>query len=115
MEKTPSRGKMTFERFCRNYIPEHPELNLAEDDMSPSEFAKVAQAQGQKLGFHFSDAEIWALLGEHRDVRRKIADLGAAAKASANGTAMCWQGSIRTDEPIDADWLSISAKTTRGK
>src|SRR5262245_23821908 len=94
--------RMTFERFCRDYIPTHPELKLGEDDMSPTEFAKVAKEQGQRLGFHFSEAEIQAVLGEHRKVRKEIADLGAAAKASANGTAMCYNGAIRTEEPIDA-------------
>ena len=108
-----AHSKMTFEKFCRDYIPEHPELNLAEDNMSPTEFAKVAQEEGKKLGFHFSDAEIWSLLGQHREVRRQIADLGAAAKASANGTAMCWNGARRTDEAVDADWLTISARASR--
>jgi hypothetical protein len=106
MEKRKSK-KMTFEKFCRNYIPEHPELNLGTDDMSPSEFAKVAKEEGAKVGFTFSDAEIQEVLGEHRDVRRQVANLGASIKASANGTAMCWQGAVRTDEPVDADWLTI--------
>jgi hypothetical protein len=114
----PERRKnMTFERFCRDYIPEHPELNLGEDTMSPTEFANVALEQGRKLGFNFTEAEIWSVLGEHRDVRRRIANLGGAVKASANGTAMCNQsGSIaRTDDPVDADWLEIRLPPGRVK
>lgn len=107
------RRKMTFERFCRDYIPAHPELNLGEDDMSATAFARVAKKHGKELGFQFSDAEIQSVLGEHRRVRKQITDLGAAAKASANGTAMCYNGAIRTDDPIDADWLVISAKPRR--
>jgi hypothetical protein len=105
-KKTDVR-KMTFEKFCRNYIPEHPELNLGTDDLSPTEFAKVAIDEGRKLGFSFSDAEIQAVLGEHRKVRQMVADLGGVVKASANGTAMCNAGVARTDDPIDADWLVI--------
>jgi len=111
--KAKAREKMTFERFCRNYIPEHPELKLGTDDLSPSEFAKVAQDTGRKLGFSFSDAEIEAVLGEHRAVRRQFRDLGAVAKASANGTAMCYHGAMRTDDPVDADWLVIKASVER--
>jgi hypothetical protein len=106
-------AKMTFDKFCRNYIPEHPELNLGTDDLSPSEFAKIALEQGRKLGFSFSEAEIQAVLGEHRAVRRQIRDLGAVAKASANGTAMCYQGAMRTDDPIDENWLVIKASVQK--
>jgi hypothetical protein len=101
--------KMTFEKFCRDYIPTHPELNLATDNMSPSEFAKVAKDEGDKLGFNFTESEIQAVLGEHRAVRRQLANLGSVAKASANGTAMCWHDAMRTDEPVEADWLEIKA------
>lgn len=116
-ERRKTTKNMTFERFCRNYIPEHPELELGEDNMSPSEFATVAQEEGRKLGFTFTEAEIWSVLGEHRDVRRRIAMLGGAVKASANGTAMCNQsGSIaRTDDPVDADWLEIRLPPGRVK
>lgn len=108
-ERPADDEHMTFEKFCRNYIPAHPELGLGEDNMSPTEFANVALEHGQRLGFNFTEAEIWTVLGEHRDVRRRIASLGGAVKASANGTAMCNQsGSItRTDDPVDADWLEI--------
>ena len=99
--------KMTFEKFCRDYIPDHPELKLGTDDMSPTEFAKVAKEEGNKLGFTFTDAEIQSVLGEHRAVRLQIGNLGAEVKASANGTAMCWSGAIRSDEAVDADWLVI--------
>jgi len=105
--------KMTFEKFCRDYIPAHPELKLGTDEMSPSDFAKVAKEHGAQLGFSFSDAEIQAVLGEHRAVRRQIADLGAEVKASANGTAMCWSGALRTDEPVDADWLVIKGVSAK--
>lgn len=105
-----SAKKMTFERFCRDYIPEHPELDLGDDDLSPTEFASVALEEGRKLGFKFSEAEIQSVLGEHREVRRRVADFGGAVKASANGTAMCWQhDAARTDDPVDADWLVIKA------
>lgn len=104
MEK---QGKMTFEKFCRDYIPAHPELKLGTDTLSPTEFAKVAAEEGHKLGFTFSEAEIWSVLGEHRQARRAVADLGGSVKASANGTAMCWSGAIRTEDPIEADWLVI--------
>lgn len=111
MSTDHSAEKMTFERFCRDYIPEHPELGLETDDMSPSAFAKVALEEGRKLGFAFTEGEIQSVLGEHRRLRREIANVGAEVKASANGTAMCWQhGAIRTDDPIDADWLVIKAQ-----
>jgi hypothetical protein len=113
-ENAPSRVKMTFEKFCRDYIPEHPELKLGTDEMSPSEFAQVALEEGRRLGFTFSEAEIQAVLGEHRRVRRQLADLGAVAKASANGTAMCYNGAMRTDEPVDADWLVIKGSVRKG-
>ncbi|GAA2767629.1 hypothetical protein GCM10010103_66710 [Streptomyces paradoxus] len=106
----PNSEKMTFEKFCRDYIPEHPELGLGTDELSPSEFAKVALEEGRKLGFAFTESEIQAVLGEHRRVRKEIANLGASVKASANGTAMCWHGGITTEEPIDADWLVIKAE-----
>jgi hypothetical protein len=112
MTRKPDDKKMTFEKFCRNYIPAHPELGLDTDDLSPSEFAKVALEEGRKLGFSFTESEIQDVLGEHRQLRRQVADLGGAVKASANGTAMCWQGAIQTDEPIDADWLVIKAEPT---
>ncbi len=112
-KKKPVQKKMTFEKFCRDYIPTHPELKLGTDDMSPTEFAKVALDEGRKLGFSFTEAEIQSVLGEHRQVRRKIADLGAVAKASANGTAMCYQGAMRTDDPVDADWLVIKGVTEK--
>ncbi len=64
---------MTFEKFCRNYIPDHPELKLGTDDLSSTEFAKVALDEGRKLGFSLTEAEIQAVLGEHPQVRRKIA------------------------------------------
>jgi hypothetical protein len=102
-------SKLTFEKFCREYIPTHPELKLETDEMTPSEFAKVAKEHGQQLGFTFSDAEIQAVLGEHRAVRRQVAELGGEVKGSANGTAMCWHRALRTDEPLDADWLVITA------
>jgi hypothetical protein len=108
MEGKAHRGqKMTFEKFCRDYIPEHPELGLGTDELSPSEFAQVAREEGRKLGFAFTEAEIQDVLGQHRQVRRQIADLGSAVKASANGTAMCYQGAMRTDDPVEADWLVI--------
>lgn len=109
MEERERQPRMTFEKFCRDYIPDHPELNLGEDNMSPTEFANVALEEGRRLGFNFTEAEIWSVLGEHREVRRRVAMLGGAVKASANGTAMCNQsGSIaRTDDPVDADWLEI--------
>jgi hypothetical protein len=110
---TYTTKKMTFEKFCRDYIPAHPELGLETDDMSPSEFAKVAKEEGDKLGFSFTESEIQAVLGEHRAVRRQIANLGAVAKASANGTAMCWHDALRTDEPVDADWLEIKAASKK--
>src|SRR4051794_29580521 len=100
-------SKMTFEKFCRDYIPAHPELGLGTDNLSPTEFAKVAVEVGNKLGFSFTDTEIWALLGEHRQARRTVANLGGTVKASVNGTAMCYSGVVRTDDPIDADWLVI--------
>ena len=106
----PKVKKMTFEKFLRDYIPKHPELGLETDELSPSEFAKVAMEHGNKLGFSFSEGEIWSVLGEHLQTRQKIADLGATVKASANGTAMCWNGGMRTDEVVDADWLVITAK-----
>ena len=106
-----SADKMTFERFCRDYIPDHPELGLETDNMSPSTFAKVALEEGRKLGFSFTETEIQSVLGEQRRLRREIANFGGEIKASANGTAMCWQhGAIRTDDPIDADWLVIKAQ-----
>jgi hypothetical protein len=108
------RQKMTFEKFCRDYIPEHPELKLGTDDMSPTEFAQVALEEGRKLGFNFTEAEIQAVLGEHRRVRRQLVDLGAVAKASANGTAMCYNGALRTDEPVEADWLVIKGTVRKG-
>jgi hypothetical protein len=101
------RERMTFESFCWEYIPQHPELNLQEDDLSPTEFAKVALDEGRKLGFHFTEAEIQDVLGEHRQARRRVFDLGGAVKASANGTAMCYNGGMRTDDLVDADWLVI--------
>jgi hypothetical protein len=107
MARKGENGRMTFEKFCRDYIPEHPELKLGTDELSTSEFAQVALEEGRKLGFSFSEAEIQTVLGEHRQVRRQIADLGATAKASANGTAMCYQGAMRTDDPVEADWLVI--------
>jgi hypothetical protein len=106
-------SKMTFERFCRDYIPAHPELKLGSDEMSPSEFAKVAKEHGERLGFTFSDSEIQAVLGEHRAIRRQVGQLGGEVKASANGTAMCWQGALRTDEPVDVDWLVIKGVTAK--
>jgi hypothetical protein len=108
------KSKMTFERFCRDYIPDHPELKLGTDDLSPTEFAQIALEQGRKLGFAFTESEIQAVLGEHRAARRTIADLGAVAKASANGTAMCYNGAWRTDDPIDADWLVIKGVKEKG-
>jgi hypothetical protein len=113
-EKYDDSKKMTFEKFCRDYIPDHPELGLATDDMSPSEFAKVALEHGRKLGFAFTEAEIESVLGEHRRLRREVAAIGGEIKASANGTAMCNIGWFRTDEAIDADWLVIKG-TVPGK
>jgi hypothetical protein len=112
-----SEKKMTFEKFCRDYIPAHPELKLGTDDMSPSEFAKVAKEQGDKLGFSFSDVEIQMVLGEHRAVRRQIANMGGTVKASVNGTAMCFSifQPARTDEPLDADWLIIRSEKIEKK
>jgi len=104
---------MTFERFCRDYIPAHPELKLGTDEMSPAEFSKIALDEGKKLGFNFTEREIETVIGEHRAVRRQIADLGAAVKASANGTAMCYNGALRTDDPIDANWLVIKASKAK--
>ena len=66
--------KMTFKKFCHNYIPHHPELKLGADDLTPTEeFAKVALNEGRKLGFSFTEGEIQAVLREHPQVRRKIA------------------------------------------
>jgi hypothetical protein len=109
------KSKMTFEKFCRDYIPAHPELKLERDNLSPTAFAKVAAEEGQKLGFTFSESEIWAVLGEHRQARRTVADLGGSVKASANGTAMCWSGDIRTEDPIEADWLVIKGVNEKKK
>ncbi|MGW4029833.1 hypothetical protein ACWEFL_11000 [Streptomyces sp. NPDC004838] len=112
MPKRTDAEKMTFEKFCRDYIPKHPELGLGTDELSTSEFTKVAIEEGRKLGFSFSEAEVQAVLGEHREVRLQVANLGGEIKASANGTAMCWQGHITTDEPIAADWLVIRSDPT---
>jgi hypothetical protein len=106
-------SKKEFNKFCNEYIPKHPELRLRTDKLDPKEFTKVALAEGRKAGFSFTKADIDAVLGQHRTIRKQVTDLGGAVKASVNGTAMCYNGGIVTDDPADADWLVITGRLKR--
>jgi hypothetical protein len=100
-------SKKAFNEFCAEYIPKHAELRLKTDKLNVKEFTKVALDEGRKAGFSFTKADIDAVLGQHRQVRREVTDLGGSVKASVNGTAMCYNGGLVTDDPADADWLVI--------
>jgi hypothetical protein len=106
-------SKKAFQEFCTEYIPTHPELGLKTDKLSPEDFAKVAVEKGPKAGFKFTKAEVDAVLGVHRSARRTVFDLGGEVKASANGTAMCWQRGAIGSDPADADWLVIKGTIKR--
>jgi len=106
-------SKKAFNDFCGKYIPQHPELRLKTDKLKPEQFAKVAMEVGPKAGFKFTKAEVDAVLGTHRAVRRQVTDLGGSVKASVNGTAMCYNGGLVTTDPADVDWLVIKGVVKR--
>jgi hypothetical protein len=106
-------SKKAFNEFCAKYIPQHPELRLRTDKLNLKQFAKVAMDVGPKAGFKFTKAEVDAVLGAHRAARRQVTDLGGSVKASVNGTAMCYNGGLVTDDPADVDWLVIKGVVKR--
>jgi hypothetical protein len=52
---------------------------------------------------------IGSVLGEHIQARKKITNLGATVRASANA---CCNSGMRADEMMDSNWLTITAKAS---
>jgi hypothetical protein len=120
-------SKDNFNKFCTEYIPQHPELGLGTDNMTPDAFAKVALVEGPKAGFSFTKSEIDEVFGAMRQAQLSDNQLDAvsggamatgllssAHKASVNGTAMCYSSGA-TSEEADTDWMFIKGEFDKGE